>query len=158
MSNEKTDTLPVGRAASLIRERKALLAGIVDSKLHESAFDNHFTLHPRRLAEIGAQQVEQYVAFLESNENDGILAKAGALAEEGLGERTILRIASTLRLFCFEQLARDPDLLREANHATEEYTSRLLEGFMAGREALILREQERTRVALFAAQEKQKRE
>jgi len=142
----------------ITEEKMATLAQTVEAGLRECAFDNHSTLHPRRLAEIGARQVELYDAFLRSREPDGILAEARALAEEGLGERTVIRITSTLSLFWVEQLARDPDLLREAASATHEYTSLLLEGFMAGREALILKEQERTRLALAAAQESQKRE
>jgi hypothetical protein len=145
-------------ATSFISDRMAILSGIVDSGLRESAFDNHSTLHPRRLAEIGARQVGLYGAFLRSRAPDGVLAEARALAEEGLGERTVIRIASTLSLFCVEQCAHEPALLREAARATHEYTSLLLEGFMAGREALILKEQERIRLALAAAQESQKRE
>jgi two-component system, cell cycle sensor histidine kinase and response regulator CckA len=148
----------MSRASELIQARLPLLAKALDAQLRESVFDNRYALHPRLIAEIGERAVCFYVSFLQSPDPVRAEAEGRWLAEKGLGERTVLGIATALRRFCGEQFAHDLGLLREAIIVTEQFIVPLLEGYITGKEALILKDQEQMRTALSTALESQSRE
>ena len=57
-------------AALLQRKQKDLVDTVV-SQLKRSAFDNRYSLHPRRLAGLGAELVELVLRFGESPDKPG---------------------------------------------------------------------------------------
>jgi len=145
-------------ASALLRERQDLLRAQLGSRLGELVFANRYALHPRRLAQLGAELSESFLGFLEDPAKVDALAKGQDLAREGIGARTIIAVAEALRSFCRQQLQDEAALLGPALDAAEEYGSRCLEGFMATQEALILKDQEQLRRALSSALESQSRE
>ena len=128
------------------RERLAVRRDELISRLREAleatAFSNRFLLPPRRLPQIAKAEADAFLDFLRTGDADRIREEGVKRAEEGLGEQAMLRLGTTLRQFC-----RD-DLADEALRTADVYADALLEGFMGGREAIVLREQEQIRGAL----------
>jgi len=128
------------------RERLAVRRDALISQLREvleaTAFSNRFLLIPRRLPQIAKAEADAFLDFLETGDADRIREQGAKRAEEGLGEQAMLRLGTTLRQFCRDYLAD------EALRAADVYTDALLEGFVKGREAIVLREQEQIRRAL----------
>jgi hypothetical protein len=145
--------MTMSATSSLMRTHQAALVDALHSALRESAFDNHFSLHPRRLEQIGARQAGLFVDFMDSAERSAVFEEGRELAREGLGEKTVLRVASLLLHFCMKQFASAPDLLAETVDKADGYSSALLEGFMKGREDHILQEQEKLHLAYAKATE-----
>jgi putative methionine-R-sulfoxide reductase with GAF domain len=118
------------------------LPGRLQEVLEATAFSNRFLLPPRRLPQIAKAEADAFLDFLETGDADRIREQGVKRAEEGLGEQAMLRLGTTLGQFCRDHLAD------EALRAADVYVDTLLEGFMEGREALVLREQEQIRRAL----------
>jgi signal transduction histidine kinase/CheY-like chemotaxis protein len=118
------------------------LLGRLQEALEATAFSNRFLLPPRRLPQIAKAETDAFLDFLKTGDADRIREQGVKRAEEGLGERAILRLGTTLRQFCRDYQAG------EALRASDVYADALLEGFMEGREAIVLREQEQIRRAL----------
>jgi two-component system cell cycle sensor histidine kinase/response regulator CckA len=148
----------MSKASSVLKKSQGLLTELLGSRLRELAFDNRYSLHPRRLAQLGTEQSDFFLRFLEDPARVDAFAQGQSLAREGVGTRTALAIAETLRHFCRQQLQPEPSLLDSALDAAEQYSSRFLEGFFVMQEALILKDQEQLRLALSTALENQSRE
>ena len=132
---------------------EALTANLRAS-LRRTALSNRMLLAPRRLDEVGAQVARAFLQFVESEDEKGAYAYGRQLALEGLGHRAILEMTEALRQSCRE-LGNPGSLPTTAGR----YANALLEGYMAGREEDLLREQERTQRAFQRAwEEQQKRE
>ncbi len=118
-----------------------------------NAFDNKYTVHPRRFAEMSREECAAFLRFLESGDGRGAPERGKKLAMEGVGAKIALGIASRFRLFCSRiLLANGQKGLPAALEAVDSYTSAFLAGFMEGYEEKLLLEQERIRRALAAAQ------
>jgi len=119
--------------------------------LRESAFENRYMLHPRRLAGIGKEVVESFLRFAESRDPAAASELGARLAGEGFGGKTALKLASGLRLFCRKHPSGNSGVPADLPDAAESYTYALLEGFLTGWEAKILADQENLRRALSTA-------
>jgi len=118
------------------------LLGRLREALEATAFSNRFLLPPHRLPQIAKAETDAFLDFLKTGDANRIRKQGVKRAEEGLGEQTILRLGTTFRQFCRDYLAD------EALRAADVYADALLDGFMEGREAIVLREQEQIRRAL----------
>jgi PAS domain S-box-containing protein len=118
------------------------LLGRLREALEATAFSNRFLLPPRRLPQIAKAEADAFGDFLKTGDIDKIREQGAKRTEEGLGEQAMLRLGTTLRQFCRDYLAD------EALQAADVYADALLDGFMEGREAVVLREQEQIRGAL----------
>ncbi|TEU14370.1 MAG: GAF domain-containing protein [Anaerolineales bacterium] len=132
---------PLEARERLAARRDALISQL-RKVLEATAFSNRFLLPPRRLPQIAKAEADAFLDFLKTGDADRIRQQGVKRAEEGLGEQAILRLGTTLGQFCRDYLAD------EALRAADVYADALLEGFMEGREAVILREQEQIRRAL----------
>ncbi len=123
------------------------------------AFENRFTLHPRRLKELGTEEVESFKIFLQYLDISKVEEQGKEHAKEGLGERSLLSLGILLRQFFFERIkVQNSDNLRTAIKAVDTYMSAYLQGFIAERENQTLKEQEELRKALSTALDRQRRE
>jgi hypothetical protein len=121
--------------------------------LLDNAFDNKYTVHPRKLADIGGTECAAFLAFLEAGDGRGAGERGRKFAMEGMGVKIALGIASRIRVFSARTLwSVKSDGCLAALEAIDSYTSAFLAGFMEGYEANLLLEQERTYKALAAAQ------
>ncbi len=121
------------------------LGDALGSSLRESAFENRYSLHPRRLLEIGQELAGSFLGFIEKDPAADPSGVGQKLAREGLGERTILLLSTRLRN-------------QESLTAADAFIEALLAGFMKSREQQILTDQEQLRHALSAALESQSQE
>ena len=159
-------------ASSPLQARRELLVGLLETLLGESIFDNRYSMHPRRLSTLAAELADNYIRAAEGGfgaaeggfgaaeglSREAALEEGARLAQEGLGEKTILRIAASLRRFSLGGTDEDAKPARNQAATAEEYTSALLEGFITAREAQLLRDQEQLRRALSTALESQSQE
>jgi len=135
----------------LLSERKKDLVERVAVELRTTAFDNRYTLHPRRLSALGSELVECFLRFVDSSNEPDALAFGQRAAQEGVGEKTIVRLASSLHRFCSEDIGLETEPGRGCFGAVDSFCRVLLEGFMGARESQILSDQEQLRRALSTA-------
>lgn len=114
--------------------------------LRANAFANRMLLAPRRLNELGAEETQNFLAFLTSRDADAVVERGKQLALEGLGHTSVLGVSTALRLSCLNSNSVSPGA-SSLVEAAEYYTSALLQGYMQGREDELRREQELTRAA-----------
>ncbi len=131
------------------------LVAVLVSQLQKGAFDNPYTLHPRRLAELGSELVEKLSRFIDSPSHADALEYGQDMALEGIAEKTIVRLVATLHRFFAEQLRVDVKSAPAFFDTMDAFTSPLIEGFMKARESQIFSDQEQLRRALTTALQSQ---
>lgn len=113
--------------------------------LQATIFSSNLRISPRRVHHIAMEVAATFCQFLTQQGVDTpAYAYGQRLANEGIGHRTILALIEVLHRTSWEHAdAGCADL-----PASVQCSSHLLAGYMAGREAYLLQEQERTRLAL----------
>ena len=142
MSYELTDT------ATLPGIDSERLACDLKQALQATMFTSTLRISPRhiqRIAQDVATTVEQFVAG--SSDASKLQTYGQNLVAEGLGRQSMLALVQVINLTLWE--SAEPALRQIA--IAGSLTHPLLDGYIAGREAHLLREQERTRVALERA-------
>ena len=142
-----------------LKHNKAELVELIQKAFVSMAFENRFTLHPRRLKELGAEEYDQFVAYLEDGDAGMGCAQGRRRAEEGLGQHLLMEFGAILRKFFLEHADNPlPQKLPLALERVDEYINAYLGGFLEIREKKILQDQEQLRVALSTALERHRRE
>ncbi len=134
--------------ANLDREH---LATELKQVLQDTIFASQLTISPRRMGQVAQEVTGSFLQFLEQEDEPATRAYGQRLAREGLGHRSILVLCETLRRLSQQDSCPGNQLLLVSGR----YVFSLLEGYMAGREAYLLQEQERTHQAWIRAQSKQ---
>ena len=131
---------------------KEVLAESIQKALGQTTFSNRMMIAPRRLRQIGAEEVESVLAYFQNQDRSAVIQHGHRLAGEGLGRGSVFSLCTALRRACWEAQATDkaPVLF----DLTEEYTTSFLEGYLQGLEEEIRQEQERTRQAYIRSLEK----
>jgi PAS domain S-box-containing protein len=137
--------------AAVLRQKLPELKEVLFALLQETVFENRYSLHPRRLAELSSKLAETFTKFLDSPDDNAGSDSGVWLATEGLGEKTILQLAGRLRRFCREELHAAGVAEARAFDSIEHFTYLMLEGFLHWREKQILTDQEQLRRALSTA-------
>lgn len=120
------------------------LAGRLAGALRATLFASNLRINPRRLQTIAAAAADSYLAFAAGELQPAAATAYGrSLAADGLGHAGVVALVEALLLAAW---ADEPG--EAAPPRALGYTSSLLAGYMAAREAALLQEQERTRVAL----------
>ncbi|HUI69337.1 MAG TPA: response regulator [Spirochaetia bacterium] len=141
--------------ADLFERKRADLEALLVSHLQSAAFDNPYTLHPRRLAELGREIVERLCRFLDSPNRDEAMFYGQSIAGEGIAEKTVVLLVATLHRFRIEQLSVGGESALALFDNIDSFVSPFLEGFMKARESQILKDQEQLRRALSTALQNQ---
>jgi len=144
--------------SSLFRQKRGELAAILVSELERGAFDNHYTLHPRRFAELGDGISEKFLHFLDSPDPLDAVAYGRDIAREGIAEKTIVRLVAALLRFCAAHLSDGARIAPFFLDTIYSFAPSFLQGFMEARQAQILSDQEQLRRALTAALQSQAHE
>ncbi len=156
MSLSKEMTREIGRRLAPL---SAELSSHLLEFLKRHLFANRFTLHPRKLDQLSAEEARGFLAFLESAEDARAVDRGRALAREGVGNLSIADLGAELRLFCRQALAAvEPGLLATAIELVDRYTEGLFLGYIAAREEETLTQQEELRQALSRALQRQSEE
>jgi PAS domain S-box-containing protein len=127
--------------------------------LKELVFENRYTLHPSMLDELAHEETISFLSFLSSGDQHAVFQHGQDRVNIGLGDRTILALASQLRKFCWDRLHKqDLQLFHSALIGVDLYIASYIEGYMSKMEAQILEDQEQMRLALSAALDRQRQE
>lgn len=144
---------------ALLEENKSELIEEISKTLVSLAYENRFTLHPRRLSEIGEEEFNNYKQFLTSLDSSSVVEHGEKRAQEGLGEKALLLICNILRQFFFDHIpAQDIETLQTATKSADIYMINYLLGYINARVDQTLSEQEQLRKALSTALDQQRRE
>ncbi len=146
------------RLVECLAQNQIAIVAVLAQKFQSMAFENRYTLHPRRLKELGSEEYACLEAYLTDGDVDAVDQAGRQRAREGLGERLILAMGDSLREFCFNGNGLDVELMETAVMEIDRYMNAYLAGYMQELEALTLKDQEQLRQALSAALEQQRRE
>jgi two-component system cell cycle sensor histidine kinase/response regulator CckA len=123
------------------------------------AYENRFTLHPRRLRELGSEEADNFIKFLKRPDISIVTRKGGERAFEGFGEKPFLSIGSILRRFFIDTIKpQDYEIITTGIKGIDTYISVYIFGYLTARENQTLKEQEQLRKALSTALDQQRRE
>jgi hypothetical protein len=128
---------------------KSVLVADLKKSLQENIFSGRLRMTPRRVGQLAEEIANSVLQFQEREQETDVYQVGERLAEE-VGHRAMLALTETLRRVCCEGRHTDA----EGWTRVSRYVFSLLEGYMAGREAYLLAEQERARAALERAREK----
>lgn len=116
--------------------------------LRTTMFGSRLLVTPRRLGQIAEEAAGSYQRYLAGEECDDTVEDFGQrLAQDGLGHRSTLALVGALHESAGALAPCEPSVAR----AAARYSTHLLAGYMEAREAYLLKEQERTRLALERA-------
>jgi PAS domain S-box-containing protein len=145
--------------SKLLKEWRKGLVSQITKKLTSTAFENRYVLHPRRLNELGSEEVDVLINYVNTQDIDSAITHGRKRALEGLGESPLLSIGRIFRQFMFSQKEEfDNETAKEAFEFIDDYLNVYLTGYIMEREAQTLKDQELLRKALSAALDKQRRE
>jgi len=122
-------------------------------------WDNRYVLHPRRLKEMGNEELGCISVYLQTLD-EGVGRELGSKrAEEGLAHKSLESLGGLFRQFYRSRLeGQKSKIVSAVMELIDLYMGAYLLGYMEGREEQILRDQEQLRIALSAALENQRRE
>jgi two-component system cell cycle sensor histidine kinase/response regulator CckA len=148
-----------GKLAGFLRARSQSISRDISEAYARHIFKNRYVLHPRRLEELGGEELDRFLAFLLSGEEQETRSLGAKRAAEGLSHRSILSLFAVLEdSFLLPISKEDPSSLRVAEQCLQAYRSAYLDGYIQAREEEILKDQEQLRVALSTALDRQRRE
>jgi hypothetical protein len=127
------------------------LAAGLRQALQETLFASGLLISPRQVGRIAQEIASSFLQF-SVEEHAATRAYGQRLAQDGLGHASILAISECLCRVCRES----GDAGCELSPVAERYNKALLEGYMGGREADLLLEQEKTLQAYERAREQNK--
>jgi PAS domain S-box-containing protein len=143
---------------SLLKQKKEIVEWATKCLL-ERAFNNRYTLHPRRLKELGAEEVACFINFIKDQNTDVIIDHGNIRAREGLGIGPLLSLFKIFRQFALDIVKnRGHGAIQFTIDAVDSYMESYLYGYIAAREAQTLEDQEQLRIALSTALDKQRQE
>ncbi len=137
-----------------IETKRHDLVTTLSSALRSTLFDNRYPLHPRRLEQLGRDIAEEFLGFLSTQDARSPSAAGRSLAQAGLGEKTLLVLASCIRRFSRSAVGTDA-AASAALDLVESFTTGIVEGYIKVREEQILSDQEQLRRALSQALQSQ---
>ncbi len=159
VQNTESDSNQLPDVFQELVDDQADLAGQLYEVLKELVFENRYTLHPSKLEELAQTEASSFFSFLSSVDQQRVVQRGREVVDIGLGDRTILAMATQLRKFCWDRLHRqDLQLLHSALVGVDSYCASYLEGYLSKMEAQILGDQEQMRLALSAALNRQRQE
>ena len=154
--------LPQGQKEAFhnsLLKRQSELVEEVSKTLISKAFENRYTLHPRRLKKLASEEVEIFINFFSTRDTEAIIEHGKKRSIEGLGEHPLLAL---FRIFqkCSLAISKDHnyDSLHYASETVGSFMETYLHGYMTERIKQTLTDQEQLRRALSTALEKQRQE
>jgi two-component system cell cycle sensor histidine kinase/response regulator CckA len=144
--------------SGLLRQKRDELAAVLVSELRKGAFDNRYTLHPRRFAELGEEITERFLRFLDSPSPDDAIDYGRGIAREGIAEKTVVNLLAALHRHCAGRVSDGGQAAPVFLDTLYSFAPALLLGFMEARQAQILSDQEQLRRALSTALQNQAHE
>lgn len=132
-----------------LKEHKLQFAAAIGDDWIASMFENRYTIHPRRIRELGAVEIDGLVQFLETQQTKEVFQRGCRRADEGLGIRSIMALGTRFRQICLQYEAPGSGDSIGIIKLIDTYMENYLSGFVEAREQYILDEQERLRNAFL---------
>jgi hypothetical protein len=123
---------------------EASLVAELERALQTTLFSCSGRITPRRVKQIAQEMAEGFLRFAQQEDPAVTRAYGQQLAQEGIGHRAILALSEAARRVCWGSANPGVKLMP----MSDRYVTALLEGYMAEREAFVLREQQLTVQAL----------
>ena len=142
----------------LVKGQSKLVETVIKT-LISKAFENRYTLHPRRLKEVASEEVEFFINYFSTPDSQTVIDHGEKRALDGLGERPLLALCTDLRQFSLE-ISKDYNYesIQYVTETIDCYVEAYLYGYMTERTNQTLKDQEQLRVALSKALERQRQE
>ncbi len=140
------------------KSHKNELITLLEKIFKSGAFENRYILHPHRLKEIGEEEYAHLINYLNNPDKQEAEKIGQSKASMGLGERTILSVATLFRRYLCADGAINLPSLDIGIMIIDTYINAYCHGYMTARESQILKDQEQLRIALSKAIEQQRRE
>lgn len=119
----------------------------VHKSLQDLMYEHRSYLRPSQLKHVAFNEVQCFLDFLQHRQISSVHTFAASSAEKGMGIQGVLRTLGTMDRFCRDILENDVTS-ENLDKTLEAYSNAYIEGFITGREAIILGEQERIRAAM----------
>ena len=146
----------------VLKKNGAELVEILSKIFRSLAFENRYTLHPRRLSELGQEETARLQSFIKTGEIppvQEVREQGGKRAQEGLCQRSLLEMGSAFRQFFVKHTSNNnAGMFPVSMQILDEYMNAYLEGFLQALEQQLLKNQEQLRLALSTALERQRKE
>jgi two-component system cell cycle sensor histidine kinase/response regulator CckA len=155
--NVKKSNEDLGEVLQIAVRNEQEIVERLNRHFQASAFENRYTLHPRRLAQLGREFIGKFIQFLKEGNTDICRAQGKRAASEGIDHNPLHGIVHILRRV-YSDSGCSTDSLKSAHECIDKFTVSLLDGYIEEREAQILKDQEQMRLALSTALEQQRRE
>jgi hypothetical protein len=139
------DNTPLPSAPEINPER---LTAELKNTLLATVFTSGLRVSPRQVSQFAQEMAASFLKFLTQEDETAVRIYGQQLAQAGLGHQSILALSEALRRICWE----NPNPGIAVLPAAGRYANAVLLGYMAEREAHILREQERTHQAFLRVQ------
>lgn len=149
MSDQSNSHNPATPVVTLVSTQKDRLRQELFNAIRAQAFQNRYTVHPRRFQKTAEEAVETFQHYIETDSVEEAESWGKALAAHGFGDLTLLTILTTIRRFFL-------DSCDSRFHMTYDgFCTTVLHGFCTELEYQVLKEQERTRIAYMKVLEQQ---
>jgi len=135
---------------AFLEENKPQFADAIVGSWKALMFENRYTIHPRRIRELGGKEIDGLVHFFRTQENAEGVQRGKRRAEEGLGTQSVLALGRNFRQFFLEASSHQDKEAARIIRLIDDYMAAYVSGFIESREQYILKEQERLRNAYIA--------
>lgn|GEM_PF-5888399 len=151
MSSTQSTAQPSDRSLTgyitYLQEHKLQFAQAIGADWKATMFENRYTIHPRRIRELGELEIDGLVQFLETRQTGEAFQRGTRRAEEGLGIRSVLALGTRFRQISLQRGSPAERNTTGIITLIDTYMGAYLSGFVAAREQYVLDEQERLRKA-----------
>jgi hypothetical protein len=144
-SMTQTESIQTTTASEINPDR---LLTELKSAVQMTLFTSTLRVSPRQVNQFAQDTTASFLKFLDQEDEAVVRIYGQQLAQAGFGHQSILALSEALRRICWE----NPNPGVAVLPAAGRYANALLLGYMAEREAHILREQERTHQAFLRVQ------
>lgn len=126
------------------------VTSILQKALRQTIFSSGLRVSPRQLNRICNELSREFFQFWIKKTYEEPIAYGSKLAREGLGVKSVLALTEALREISWQE----SNPVAELPYVTSSFCNSLLEGYITGREELLLDVQERTHRAYLSAMER----
>ena len=133
--------------AEYVDSHQVELVDAINKSLRDLMYEHRSYLRPSLLPRVAQAEARCFLDFLQQSDIVPVQKFASRSAQDGMGIQGALRIIATVDQFCHTAL--EPDVARQSlTNIVRTYSDAYIEGFIEGRESIILEEQERIRAAM----------
>ena len=107
----------------ILSSKESEIERVIIDTLLSTAFKNKYTLHPRKIRQIGKLEIQNLKEFLAGADEEQTYARGKDLAKTGLSWQSVLAVGTTLRNYFQEFLVAVNEAIKipHLNHIFDQY-------------------------------------